>query len=181
MRKVLYILGHLSDQDIEWMSAIGRVGRLADGETLIREDAETRDIFIILNGLAEVRAAGIGVLALLRTGEIVGEMAFVEQALPSADVRAIGALEFLAIEKWRLQDRLDSDPGFSGRFYKALAVFLSDRLRKANALIKNGGRLDVGADSEGRPQLDEAVLDQVSLAGAKFQRMLAILQGAVRP
>lgn len=180
MRKILYILGHLSDQDIEWMADSGRVRDLADGDILIREAVETTDIFIVLNGVAEVVVGNAGTIAVLRSGEVVGEMAFVDHAPPSASVRAAGPLQCLAIEKRKLQDRLDHDPGFGYRFFKALAAFLSGRLRDANILIANGGRYEAGSDRADENQLDDSVLDQVSMAGVKFHHMLETLQGAAR-
>ena len=137
MRKILYILGHLSDQDIDWMADTGQVLDVADGELLIRESVPTAHLFVLLNGTAEVEASGAGVVAVLRAGDVVGEMAFVDQAPPSASVRAVGRLEYLAVEKGKLQERLDNDVAFAARFYKALAVFLSERLRKANALARS--------------------------------------------
>lgn len=136
MRKI-YILSHLHDNDIDWMADTGRVLELADGELLIRESVAVEHLFVLLNGSAQVEAGGAGVVAVLREGDVVGEMAFVDNAPPSASVRAVGPLEYLAVEKHRLQERLDSDVSFAARFYKALAVFLSERLRKANALVRN--------------------------------------------
>jgi len=136
MRKILYILGHLSDEDIDWMADTGQVLELADGDFLIRESVTINHLYILLNGTAEVEASGAGVVAVLRAGDVVGEMTFVDHAPPSASVRAVGKVEYLAVEKGKLEERLDKDAPFAARFYKALAVFLSERLRKANALAR---------------------------------------------
>ena len=162
MRKILYILGHLSDDDIDWMVNVGQVRELPDEQILIREAVETPDIFILLNGTAEVRASGAGVVAVLRAGDVVGEMAFVDQAPPSASVVSVGSLQYLAIEKAMLQHRLDTEPGFAGRFFKALAVFLSARLRKANDLVRS---LESGADTP-------------AMGGDQFHHMLSRLHEA---
>jgi CRP-like cAMP-binding protein len=173
-------MGHLSDQDIEWMSSVGRIVDLTDGETFITEGIETKDIFIITNGAAEVDTYGVGIIAVLRTGEIVGEMSFVDKAPPSATVRARGQLSFLAIDKQIVQARLDQDAGFAGRLYKALAIFMADRLRETTAYIRNGGRASKPGEEGETGELDEMVLDQVSLAGTKFHHMLQTLQRAKR-
>ena len=144
MRKILYILGHLNDDDIDWMVSVGQVRELSDEGTLITESVETPDLFILLNGTAEVRASGAGVVAVLRAGDVVGEMAFVDHAPPSASVVAVGTLQYLAVAKTELQHRLDTDPGFAARFFKALAVFLSARLRKANDLVRS---IETGVDT----------------------------------
>ena len=162
MRKILYILSHLNDEDIDWMVDVGHVRELADEGVLIREAVEAPDLYILLNGTAEVRVSGAGVVAVLRAGDVVGEMAFVDQAPPSASVFAVGTLQYLAIEKGKLQHRLDTDAGFSARFFKAIAVFLSARLRKANELVRS---LETGADAP-------------TVGGDQFHHMLSRLQEA---
>lgn len=81
----------------------------------------------------------------------------------------------LALDKRAMEARRLADIGFSARFYKALAIYLSDRLRDTMNR-KSGGRLDSKEIQE--DELDEIVLDQISLAGTRFQHMLKTLMGA---
>jgi CRP-like cAMP-binding protein len=141
------------------MTNVGEVRELSDEGVLIQESVETPDIYILLNGTAEVRASGAGVVAVLRAGDVVGEMAMVDHAPPSASVIAVGPVQYLAIEKAQLQHRLDTDAGFSARFFKAIAVFLSARLRKANDLVRS---LESGVDT-------------AAMGGDQFHHMLTRL------
>jgi CRP/FNR family cyclic AMP-dependent transcriptional regulator len=175
MRKVLYIMGQLHDEDIEWMTHIGRRRTLKPGDVIIKQGVEVPDIFIVLNGTMEVDVAGVGVVANLAGGEIIGEMSFVDRAPPSATVRAAEGSTLLALDKSQMEQRLSADPGFAARFYKALAIYLADRLR-STASRKQGGPLRSNEAQE--DELDETVLDQVSMAGLRFQRMLTALMGA---
>ena len=62
---------------------------------------------------------------------------------------------------WRLQSGLDENVGFAARFYRAVATFLSDRVRTATATQE-------GIDADAADELDDAVLDNVDRAGARF-------------
>ena len=175
MRKVLYIMGQLNDDDIEWMAQAGRRRTLAPGSTIITQGVHVSDLFIVLDGTVEVDVRGAGVVARLASGEIIGEMSFVDKALPSATVRAPAAATVLALDKRMMEERLAKDTGFSARFYKALAIYLADRLRGASGQSSDDG---LNADAMQEDELDEAVLDQVSMAGTRFKHMLKTLSGA---
>lgn len=73
------------------------------------------------------------------------------------------------VEKQLIEERLASNPGFAGRFYKALAIFLADRLRTTTQR-KNASGVIMPED-----ELDDMVLDGVSMAGLRFQQLLAVL------
>ena len=176
MRKVLYILGELNDEDVEWMAATGR-RRRAEGTplVLINEGEPVSDMFFVLDGHSVVSIAGVGDVARLGTGEVVGEMSFVDSAPPSATVTAEPGCVVLALPKREMEARLAKDIGFAARFYRAMALFLADRLRSANTRGKPGAGL--GDKSVVEDELDEGLLDNVSLAGVRFERMLAMLSG----
>jgi CRP-like cAMP-binding protein len=165
MRKVLYVLGQLDDLDIQYLSRAGRTVRIEDGEAIIEQGVQTPFLFILIDGTLAVDVAGVGRVAVLRRGEILGEMSFVDSAPPSATVRAL----VLQVPKSALAARIGEDPGFGCRFYRALALLLADRLRAAQRDSANGS----GEEGE----LDELVLDGVSLAGDRFDRLLRMLAG----
>lgn len=177
MRKVLYILGELNDDDVEWMAAIGRK-RLARNatQTLIRQGEPAADLLFVLDGHAVVSVDGVGEIARLGTGEVVGELSFVDSAPPSANVVAEPGCVTLSLDKRAITERLRGDAGFSGRFYRALAMFLADRLRDAN--VRHSATADLSSRVIDEDELDEALLDNVSLAGLRFERMLEILSNA---
>jgi CRP/FNR family cyclic AMP-dependent transcriptional regulator len=176
MRKVLYIMGELNDEDIAWMVRAGRRLTLAKGQVIIREGVEVSDLFIVLDGAVEAEVAGIGAVARLASGEILGEMSFVDKAPPSATVRAAEPATVLALDKRAMESRLAGDIGFSARFYKALAIYLADRLRSTTQQIKTTARLTPNQIQT--DELDETVLDQVGMAGLRFEEMLKTLMTA---
>jgi CRP/FNR family transcriptional regulator, cyclic AMP receptor protein len=178
MRKALFFLGILNDADVEWMIAAGAKQQLNPGEVLIREGKPATSVFLVLEGVLSVvaQAAGNREVARLRSGEIVGEMSFVDSRPPSATVQAVEPSSVLAIPRRDLEARLMQDAPFAARFYRALAVFLSDRLRSTVGLLGYGAGQTLEDQASYADEIDTAVLDNVSLAGARFD----ILQRRLR-
>src|ERR1017187_1268063 len=112
MRKSLYFLGILNDSDIDWL--------IAAGANLIEEGVPADSVFLVIEGQFSVRTAALGTREIARrmSGEMLGEMSFVDSAPPSATVRALERSFFLSIPCRRLNARLAEDDGFAGRFYK---------------------------------------------------------------
>ena len=50
MKRVLFLLGHLSDIDIEWMINNGSKNELEPGDRLIRKGEAIEYLYIILSG-----------------------------------------------------------------------------------------------------------------------------------
>jgi len=178
MRKALFFLGILDDADVEWMIATGAKQQLNPGEVLIQEGKAAASVFLVLEGVLSVvaRAAGNQEVARLRPGEIVGEMSFVDSRPPSATVQAIELSSVLAIPRRGLEARLSQDASFAARFYRAMAVFLSDRLRSTVGLLGYGPGQTLEDQASYADEIDPAVLDNISLAGARFD----ILQRRLR-
>jgi CRP/FNR family cyclic AMP-dependent transcriptional regulator len=178
MRKVLYIFGLLTDEDVAWIAAHGVRRRLADGETVIAEGVQSKSLVILLEGEFQVVAAGFGEIGRTGVGEIVGEISLVDSAPPSATVTARGECVALFLDKQVLAQKLKSDAAFGSRFYRALAVFLADRLR-ATRQLPSAQERGLGDDKTVlQDELDTVVLDTSSSAGERFNRMLKVLMGA---
>ena len=85
MKKVLYILGQLSDEDVEWMITKGKKRNVPNGTVLIRERQPHDGFYIVLDGKLSVERGGETV-AEIGVGEVVGEMSFVDSRPPTATV-----------------------------------------------------------------------------------------------
>jgi hypothetical protein len=71
------------------------------------------------------------------------------------------------VPRGTLDSELAANPAFAGRFFKALATFLSDRLRSLTA--------DVAGSGAGDGELDERLLDIVHVAGDRMVRLIALM------
>lgn len=178
MRKALYILGQLNDSDVQWLAANGARRKLGKGQVIIREGAPVDSLFITLSGLLAVSLRNGQEVARLGAGELVGEIAFVDSAPPSATVAALAEAVVLEIRKEKLQARLAQDSEFAARFYRALAVFLADRLRATTRRLGYGKSGDLDNEGMLEDELDGTVLDSVSEAGERFRRLLRALAAA---
>src|SRR5262245_60948864 len=120
MRKVLYILGELSDTDVEWLIATGTKQNLDAEQILIEQGTPITTLYIVLDGqlwVGTVRSGRDNEVARLGTGEIVGEMSFVDSRPPSATVKALTPSVVLAIPRPVLVAKLQQDAEFASRFY----------------------------------------------------------------
>lgn len=178
MRKVLYIFGVLNDGDVAWLARNGTRAWIEPGRVLIHEGEPVDFLIIVLEGELRVEVAGIGEVARLGSGEIVGEMSFVDTAPPSATVTAAKRTFALFVDRAALGMQLAADPAFGMRFYRALAIFLADRLRGSVRRLGTAPAATSGEDELMEDQLDMTVLDTVALAGERFQRMLSELRDA---
>jgi CRP/FNR family cyclic AMP-dependent transcriptional regulator len=177
MRKVLFLFGELRDSDVDWLARIGHRRTLEPGEFLMHQGEEDENVYIVLEGELDVAVTGIGQIAQLGSGEVVGEMSFVTSLLPSADVIAKTPCRILAVLRRVLRQQIEEDHDFGLRFYRALAVFLADRLRGTVQRFGYGAhdRSDLEPPVH---ELDDNVLDTVYLAGLRFERLVNLLATA---
>jgi len=168
MKKVLYILAELDDGDVAWMSAQGRRDTLRPGEALITQGVATGALYFVLEGRFAVTVDGTEV-ARVGAGEVLGEISFVDRHPPTATVTALDAARVLAIPKTAVERKLETDPPFAARFYRALATFMADRLRATLGQVGSAPR------SAATDELDLDRLERISRAGERFERVLRTL------
>ncbi len=182
MRKVLFILAELDDSDIDWLVAQGEKRRYPAGATLIEEGKPISVLFILLDGKLSVRLNALGdrEVATLRSGEVLGELSFLDARPPSATVKAIEEATVLAVSREQLSTKLSADSAFAARFYRALGVFLAARLRRTQERLGYGPEKLSGEASSRMTdeELDPERLESVALAGARFEWLLTRLRSA---
>jgi CRP/FNR family cyclic AMP-dependent transcriptional regulator len=180
MRKVLYILGQLSDEDVDWMANAGRRRDAHAAEVLIREGVSIGSVLIVLQGTASVTLGGGREVARIGAGEVLGEMSMIDNRPPSATVSAVEPMVLLELGRAALDAKLLGDTGFAARFYRALAVFLADRVRNTNAQLGYGKEAASHSLAD-EDELDDLVMDNLHLAGARFEAIIARLAGGGVP
>lgn len=142
------LLKELSNSDIDWMIATGRRAEIDAGTVLVREGKALDTLHILLDGtltvtvsqaennpLARAFATIEGgetsgwELTRLTSGEIVGEIPFVGARPTATTVKALEKSLVMSIPRQQLAAKLQQDVGFASRFYRAIAILLSDRLQ----------------------------------------------------
>ncbi len=121
---------HVTDND--WFLMISKSERrtFAKGETILQHGKQTRALYFIVRGEASILSAQNWPIASVGPGEVIGEMAFLEDSKPSAHVVAHEAVELLAIPWDALRQLFEMYPHMASRFYHSLALSLSRRLRQ---------------------------------------------------
>jgi len=165
MKRVLFILGHLNDIDVEWLIDNGHTMDLDDGDTLITKGKQIDNLYIILSGKLSVVDGNQMHIATIDQGEMVGEMSFLESQPPSVSVITAEETTIFYISKELITERLNSNLEFKGNFYYAISLFLSNRLRKTTSQLGYG-------NPEEEDSINEHVLDVISQAGSRFTQIL---------
>lgn len=178
MEKVLFILAELDDDDIDWILENATRETIPAGTVLIYERQPIDSVYILLEGELRVLTEAMGdrPLATLHSGEVVGEMSFIDTRPPAATVVAETDALVLSLPRQDLALKLRQDVGFGCRFYRALAVFLSHRLR---VTVNQLGEPELNqADSNLLPDSDLAsdAQDNVVLAKNRFDWLLRRLK-----
>jgi CRP/FNR family transcriptional regulator, cyclic AMP receptor protein len=73
----------------------------------------------------------------------------------------------LAVDRATLNARLERDPQFAARLYRAIAMFLAIRMRNSVQRLGYGDARPASLE-----ELDAELLDKVHLASARFDRIL---------
>ena len=173
MRNTLVIFGQLTDDDVVWLAETGAPQRLAVGVQLVEEGTPVQFVYLLLDGEVKVTTGQNGQtdVARLRAGDMIGEMSFVDASPPSASVTTTIDSMVLEIPRHALEQRLQTDSGFASRFFRALAMLLSDRLRQTMDRFKSKGQ-NAAENALAIDELDPNVLEVVTRAGERFERLL---------
>jgi CRP-like cAMP-binding protein len=115
----------------DWALIIDRTQRLTfkKNEKLVEQGKPTKMLYLVAAGKVNVVVAQTPI-ARIGPGEICGEMAFLENSVPSATATAEDGVEAYALGWNVLEDLFELYPHLASRFYRSLAVILSRRLRE---------------------------------------------------
>jgi bacteriocin-type transport-associated protein len=199
IREVLFVFGELSDSDIDWMIAAGQREEIPAGKVLIHKGRPVDGLYILLNGMMSVSVSdeeqnplavvftslddseSVREIARLLRGDIVGEMPFVDDSPPETTIKASEDSLVLMVPKQELYVKLHQDVVFASHFYRLLSVLLLNRLRDMIGRIGYGRRIydegqTLNENIEYNDEIDFNVLDNVTLAGARFDWLLKRLK-----
>ena len=175
MRKVLFLLGQMSDEDVEWLIDNGTRRNVPAGTELITQGGQIENLYLLLQGTLEVSGTQMGDSAIrLESGEVVGEVSLLDSRPPTANVTARTDCVVLEFTHQELREKLATDESFAARFYQALAVFLAYRLRNTYQRMGFGKDQNLD-DQEFEGELSPEVLDSLHLAAKRFDRVLSRL------
>ena len=176
VRKVLFLLGEFADADLQWFVDVGSSERRRAGEVLIRAGATPDRLFILVDGVLSVQNGGVEI-ARLGPGEVVGEMSMLDERPPSVTLVSIEDCLLFSLHHSVLRARLSAEPAFAARFYRAICIFLANRLSRTDALL---GRSAPVGGVEAVPLVSDSALEGAVRAGARFRWFQARVRAGPR-
>ena len=96
-----------------------------DGEVIVSKGEVGNCMFVIQEGNAEVytvQGTKDVRLAVLGTGDFFGEMAIIDREVRSANVRALGDVRVLTVDKKTFLSRVHDDPSLAYRIMQKLSA-----------------------------------------------------------
>ncbi len=89
--KRVQLFANLEPDELEQLAAISQEKTVGGGETIITQNTTGKEMYIVAQGSAEVYIQGLSdarSLVVLGKGQVIGEMALIDQGYRSASVRA---------------------------------------------------------------------------------------------
>ncbi len=130
-------LRYLTPNDWALLRSKSRRATFKPREIIIAINSRPNALYILVSGTAVVEVMRGSPVAKLNPGEICGEMAFIENGAASASVVAETEAVFDVLDLAVLAEIFVNYPHLEARFYKSLAVLLSQRLRATLGQIRN--------------------------------------------
>ena len=107
------------------------------GAVIFRENDDGMEMFIIVQGIVEIRKstgpASSKILTTLQKGDMFGEMAIIEKQPRSATAVAVQPTRVLVLNEKLYDSMVGSNPDFARKMNRVL----SERIRRADAIIQN--------------------------------------------
>ncbi|OIP71944.1 MAG: cyclic nucleotide-binding protein [Oscillatoriales cyanobacterium CG2_30_44_21] len=172
VKKILLFFSELNNNDLDWFVQKGKKETIPPDRFLIREGQVSDALYIVVSGSFSVviESQDKQELAKISVGEIVGEVSFIDTRPPLASVRSLEECVVLSIPRIQLLAKLQQDTNFSSRFYRAICLCLSDRLRGTVSRLGYGYELDeLDARLGG---FNQTMVSNLELADAKFNWLL---------
>ncbi|MEE9200989.1 MAG: cyclic nucleotide-binding domain-containing protein [Candidatus Brocadiales bacterium] len=109
-----------------------------DGDIIVEEGTETRVMYVVQEGKVKVvKGSGSAerILAILKDGDIFGEMSLLDAKPRSATVKASGDARVLAIDHEMFLKRVRMDPTLALRVLRQMGQRIRDLNAKLNATM----------------------------------------------
>jgi CRP-like cAMP-binding protein len=142
----------LTPEQCRALAATMAVRELATGDMLVREGETDDHLYVVTGGaLGIVKAAGTPnelTLNVMRPGDVVGELSFLDGATRFASLVALSETRVLSLSRGDLESMLERDPHLVYRIMRAIVRIVHDIQRRlsmqtaelTNYLYKTHGR-----------------------------------------
>lgn len=130
------LFADLTEEELEQLATICTEKKVGPGETIIRQNTTGTEMYIVGEGSVEVFIQGLNdarSLVLLGKGQVIGEMALIDQGYRSASVRATqdGATLY-QVERDAFYKLCNANTNIGFLVMRNLAVDIAFKLRHRN-------------------------------------------------
>ncbi|RYZ79455.1 MAG: cyclic nucleotide-binding domain-containing protein [Proteobacteria bacterium] len=127
---------------LEILASAFQVNNAVQGTQFIKQDAQSRDVFIIINGIVEVEIPIVGKqgnssLARLKPGDSVGEFALLRDARRTATARAVNDVQLIVASSDAVLSLFDQHPRLGYIVCRNLGRILADRLTDTTMQLRS--------------------------------------------
>ncbi|MBU1711838.1 MAG: cyclic nucleotide-binding domain-containing protein [Proteobacteria bacterium] len=145
-KTIFNILEGLNDSEKNSILSLGQEVTYNKGASILIESVRTSEIYIIMEGRVSIDIGSVSFdkgirakiqLAVLRPGDIFGEMAFLENQRRTANVTAIDKVNVIKIDRNNLLELFDKYNYIGYIFMRNLSFILSQRLEDANFMLRD--------------------------------------------
>jgi CRP-like cAMP-binding protein len=132
------VLGpELSEQEAGMLAGLMTASNLADGDYLITEGTTDDSLHVLLAGKLEVvKKTGAGEtasLAILRDGDLAGELSFIDGEPHSVGLRALTDCQVLSLKRADFEKIVEQDPRLVYKVMRAVARSAHRIVRRMNS------------------------------------------------
>lgn len=150
------LLQELSNSDIDWLMATGKRQRVDANCLLLEAGEQISAFYLLIEGSLTICVSQGGDNALnrafaaledkptlereiieLKSGDIAGEEVLIKTRAVATNVRAKLPSEVLMIPQEQLKAKLKQSLGFAARFYRGIALLLTERLLNLMPQLRN--------------------------------------------
>lgn len=114
----------LTEEHAAVLGKLMRLDKLADGDFLIREGAADESLHVLVTGKLEVVKTTDGgdtaSLAVLREGDLAGELSFIDGEPHTVGLRALMNCQVLSLERQDFENIIDDEPQLAYKVMRAI-------------------------------------------------------------
>ena len=136
--KVLPIFKQYTEEQLKDLLRLSKIHQYQTNEVLIKEGSHEKSIFFMLSGSVQVEKDGNIIAKLKKSGDIFGEIGFLDEGPRSSTVRATSETICLLVDvSYLLNLQEKGRDSFHAAIYKMFAEVLAHRLRETTKNLSN--------------------------------------------
>jgi CRP-like cAMP-binding protein len=132
-----YLLQGATLGDVDSVQVICEFKEFAAGDPIVTANEKSQDIMVVVEGRVRVETLNGDLIEELRSGAMIGEIAFLDGKGRTANVFSVGEAKIAIIPAARLRELMAKTPRLEVIIYRNAALALCQRLREANQQIES--------------------------------------------